>query len=663
MSASAAQMAMRAESVPEGERPLVIVGTGPVGMRTAQELLRRNPAQPIVLYGGEPWEPYNRVRLSSVLTGEARLEGIQNPLQLTAAGRVVQRHNCPVVHIDRARRRVIDALGLEQPYGALVLATGSTPHIPAIPGLDKQGIFTFRDLDDTQRLLARRTRSRHTIVLGGGLLGLEAARGLRRSHTEVTVLDHARHLMASQLDEEAGERLRERILGLGIQVRLQDGIGEVLGGTRIEGLRLRSGRILPCDTLMIATGVRPNIRLAQSAGIAVGRGIRVDDRMRTSDPYIHAVGECAEHRGQVYGLVAPGLEQAAVVAHALLGGHSQYRGSLAATKLKIASIPVFSMGRTGLDEAPGQVRMEIHQDLSGAHYRKLILHNGRLVGAMAIGEWPELGRVQECIGHARRLWPWQRARFRNSGRLWPQAEAEQVAHWPAGATVCNCTGVTRGVLSQALAQGCTSLDRLARCTGASTVCGSCKPLLAELLGGQAPQPEPGHRTLLGAAAFAALLALACLLLPAIPYNDSVQAGLRWDRLWRDGLYKQVSGFVLLGGALSISAIGLRKRIGSFTLGGYPGWRNWHVLAGSLLVVVLITHTGLRLGHELNLLLMLAFVGLLLAGALASGVIGLQHALPQRLARRARNLSLWTHILLLWPLPALLGFHVLKTYWF
>jgi nitrite reductase (NADH) large subunit len=632
-------------------------------MRTAQELLRRNPEQAIVLYGGEPWEPYNRVRLSSVLSGEARLEGIQNPLRLPAAARVVQRHNCPVVRIDREHRRVIDALGQEQAYSALVLATGSTPHIPAIPGLDKPGIFTFRDLDDTQRLLARRTRSRHTIVLGGGLLGLEAARGLQLSHTEVTVVDHSPHLMASQLDEEAAERLRERILSLGIQVLLQDGVGEVLGETRIEGLRLRSGRVLPCDTLVIATGIRPNIQLALEAGIVVGRGIRVDDRMRTSDPHIHAVGECAEHRGRVYGLVAPGLEQAAVAAHALLGGRSQYRGSPAATRLKIASIPVFSMGRTGLDEAPGQLQMETHQDLSGAHYRKLILHHGRLVGAMAIGDWPDLGRVQECVDHARRLWPWQRARFRNSGRLWPVAEAEQVAQWPAGATVCNCTGVTRGTLSQALAQGCTSVERLAQCTGASTVCGSCRPLLAELLGGQVLQPEAGSRTLLGAALLAVVLALACLLLPAIPYNDSVQAGLRWDRLWRDGLFKQVSGFALLGGGLLISAISLRKRIGGFSLGGYPGWRRWHVLAGTLLVAVLIAHTGLRMGHELNLLLMLSFVGLLLAGALASGVIGLQHALPQRLARRTRSLSLWTHILLLWPLPALLGFHVLKTYWF
>lgn len=663
MSASAAQWMMARLPEPAGEHPVVIVGTGPVGIRTAQELLRRNPRQAIVLYGGEPWEPYNRVRLSSVLTGEARLEGIANPLRLEDSARVVQRHNCPVLRIDRARQRVVDALGFEQPYSALILATGSSPHVPALPGLCHKGVYTFRDLSDAQRLLARRSRSRRTIVLGGGLLGLEAARGLQLAHTEVTVVDHAPHLMPRQLDEVAAEFLRERIMALGIQVLLRDGVGEVLGGDQIEGIRLRGGRTLSCDTLVIATGVVPNIQLALEAGIAVGRGIRVDDALRTSDPRVYAVGECAEHRGQVYGLVAPGLEQAAVAAHHLLGGNSRYQGSLAATRLKVAGIPVFSMGRTGLDEPPGQVRMEVHEELSGAHYRKLILDRGRLVGAMAIGDWPELGRVQELIGRGGRLWPWQRARFRRAGQPWPEAEAGQVAQWPATATVCNCTGVTRGRLGQALAEGCDSLERLARCTGASTICGSCRPLLLDLLGSGELRPVTGSRVLVWAAALGLLAALAFLLLPALPYPDSVQAPLRWDLLWREGLYKQVSGYSLLGLGLLLSLIGLRKRLSAFTLGGYDGWRVLHVTLGVLVAAVLVVHTGLRLGFNLNLLLMLCFVALLLAGSVAGGVTGLEHALPRRLARRTHAFSLWIHILLLWPLPALLGFHVFKTYWF
>lgn len=663
MSASAAQHTMARVSVPAAERPTVIVGTGPVGIRAAQELLRHNPRQSIVLYGGEPWEPYNRVRLSSVLTGEARLEGIANPLRLAASARVVQHHNQPVVRIDRERQRVVDALGYEQSYSTLILATGSSPHIPALPGLCRKGVFTFRDLSDAQRLLARRSRSRRTIVLGGGLLGLEAARGLQLAHTEVTVVDHASHLMPRQLDAVAAEFLRERIMALGIRVLLQDGVGEVLGGEQVEGIRLRSGRTLYCDTLVIATGVVPNIQLALEAGIAVGRGIRVDDTLRTSDPRVYAVGECAEHRGQVYGLVAPGLEQAAVAAYHLLGGNSRYQGSLAATRLKIAGIPVFSMGRTGLDEPPGQLRMEVHEDLSGAHYRKLILDRGRLVGAMAIGDWPELGRLQELIGRGGRLWPWQRVCFRRAGRLWPEEQAEQVGQWSATATVCNCTGVTRGRLSQALAEGCDSLEGLAQCTGASTVCGSCKPLLLDLLGSGERPPVTGSRALVWAASLGLLAALAFLLLPAIPYPDSVQAAPRWDLLWREGLYKQVSGFTLLGLGLLISLISLRKRISAFTLGGYDGWRILHMALGVLVAAVLVAHTGLRLGFNLNLLLMLCFVTLLLAGSVAGGVTGLEHALPRRLARRTHALSLWMHILLLWPLPALLGFHVLKTYWF
>ncbi len=663
MSASAAQMTVSMASGAEAGHPVVVVGTGPTGIRTVQELLRRNPDLPVVLYGAEPWEPYNRVRLSALLSGEARLEGIQNPLQLPASSSVVQHHNCPVLRIDCEQRYLVDARGCEQRFRALVLATGSSPHIPAVAGMNKSGVFTFRDLDDTQRLLARRTRSRRIVVLGGGLLGLEAARGLQRAGTEVTVVDHAPHLMARQLDAEASERLREQMLGFGVQVLLKDGVSEVLGADCIDGIRLRSGRLLACDTLVVATGIVPNIQLALDAGIAVGRGIRVDDRLRTSAPGVYAVGECAEHRGQLYGLVAPGLEQAAVAACHLLGGRSRYRGSLATMRLKIAGLPVFSMGRTGLDEAPGGLRTERYRDASGSHYRKLIVERGCLKGAMAIGDWPELGRLQESIGRGARLWPWQLARFRRTGRVWAEPEAEHVSQWPAAATVCHCTGVTRGRLTRALAEGCNDLDTLSQCTGAASVCGSCRPLLLDLLGSDARPPVTGSRILMLSAVIGLFATVALLLAPAIPYNDSVQASLRWDGLWRNGLFKQISGFTLLGLGLLISIISLRKRITGFNLGSYDGWRAWHVLAGVLIIAVLITHTGLRLGYNLNLLLMLCFAGLLLAGVVASGAIALEHALPRAVAQRTRQLSLWVHILLLWPLPALLGFHVLKTYWF
>jgi nitrite reductase (NADH) large subunit len=286
-----------------------------------------------------------------------------------------------------------------------------------------------------------------------------------------------------------------------------------------------------------------------------------------------------------------------------------------------------------------------------------------VVGAIAYGDWPEINRAQEAVQRTRYLWPWQQRRFLKTGRLWPEQSAADVADWPAGAVVCQCTNVTRGTLSQAIQAGHGSVEALCAHTGASSVCGSCKPLLAELTGAPEVAAEPGSRTLLWTAVVTLLAALAFLLSPAIPFPDSVQVPLRWDLLWRDSLLKQVSGFTLLGIGVLVSIISLRKRLPRFSFGRFASWRLVHVLLGTLAVITLIGHTGLRLGYNLNLLLMLNFLALLLAGSVASGVIGLQRVLPRGRARRTRELSLWLHILLLWPLPALLGFHILKTYWY
>lgn len=647
----------------DNSAPVVVVGTGPVGIRFTEELLRRKPGTPIVIYGNEPWEPYNRVRLAGLLSGEFNFSGIQNPLKLPDDHKVVQHHNCEIVAIDRGSKQVCDRLGRRQHYSQLVLATGSSAHIPNIEGIDRTGVFTFRNLNDAEQLVARRTRSRHAIVLGGGLLGLETARGLQKHHTEVTVIEHAGRLMAQQLDDEAAELLREHLFSLGIQVVLGDSVKRVNGETQISGVQLRSGRQIPCDTLVVATGIQPNLKLARDAGIAVGRGIRVNDQMQTGDSSIFAIGECAEHRDRIYGLVAPGLEQAAVAAHHIAGGTSHYAGSQASTRLKVVGVSVFSAGRTGERDAISQLRSLSWRSYDSSSYRKLLLQRNRLVGVIAYGDWEETSRAQETVQRARRVWPWQIRRFLRHGRLWPEQDAVSVCDWPAGAVVCQCTNTTRGTLGAAIKAGHRTLDALCAHTGAASVCGSCKPLLAELAGGQPLEAEKGSRTLIWSAAVSLLAALAILLLPAIPYAQSVQAELRWDLLWRDGLIKQISGFSLLGLGILVSLISLRKRIARVSLGSFTSWRIVHVLLGVLAVATLVAHTGLRLGYHLNLYLMLAFVGLLLAGAVASGVIGLQHVLPRAMAKRTRELSLWMHIVLLWPLPGLLGFHVLKTYWF
>lgn len=647
------------------EPPVVIVGNGPVGMRVARELAERAPRTPVVIYGDEPHEPYNRVRLSSWLAGELTLEGLAQPLQSPAGSLIEERMGYRIQAIDGAARTVVDSSGRVQPYAELVLATGSSPLVPGIPGIDLAGVFTFRDLDDTNRLLARRLRSHHTVVLGGGLLGLEAARGMQRGGTRVTVIEHADRLLGRQLDEAASECLKAAVEALGIDAVVGDGVKTVLGDQRVAGVRLHSGREIPCDTLVLATGIRPNIGLAGPARIAVGRGIRVDDAMRTSVDHIYAVGECAEHRGRLYGLVAPGLEQAAVAAAHIAGMTGHYAGSVAASRLKVVGTQVFSMGPMGAGEGPGYGRTTVYRDDAAGVYRKILVRRHRLVGAIGIGEWDETVRLQTLIGRGGRFWPWQVLRFRRSGRLWPAEDSQGVAAWPALAVVCQCTGVTRGTVGQAISGGACSVGDVSGATGAGTVCGSCKPLVAELLAQPAaPEPVARHRLLLGLGGLGLAGALALFFAPVVPYATSVQHDWHWDVLWREGLAKQISGFTVLGLFVLGLLISPVKRIRRFAAAGrFDAWRLFHVVLGLLAVVGLAVHTGFRTGSGLNLLLIVAFTTTLAAGALSTGVIALEHRIGGALARRLRRQTVWGHILLFWPVPALLGWHIFKTYWF
>lgn len=642
----------------------MVVGTGPVGVRVVNELHRRAPGLPVVVYGAERWSPYNRVRLSSALAGETAWVDLMAETRLPEVGSIETHLGCPVVDIDRVGQRVIDASGNVQPYSFLVLATGSTPHMPSIPGIDLPGVYAFRDMDNALQLAARRARTHRTVVLGGGLLGIEAARAMQRSNTEVFVVEHYDRLMPRQLDSAASEALKRSVEETDIQVVLGDGPVRIYGDTRVEGVQLRTGQVIPCDTVIVSAGIRPNIELARQAKLSVGRGVRVDDSMRTSDPRVFAVGECAEHRGQIYGLVAPGLEQAAVAAHVIVGGDAHYAGSSAATRLKVLSYPVFSMGEVGAEQLPDIAREYVYSVPAEKIYRKVVVRRGRIIGALAMGGWDAIPRIQEAVTSERRILPWQLWHFRRHGSLWLEETAQQVQDWPANTVVCNCTGVTRGRLSEAITGGCGSVAELSTCTGASTVCGSCKPLLAELVGSAEPrEPVRAAGKLLGLALAAAALALAFLLLPGLPFADSVSVPWHWDALWRSSLAKQVSGYTLLALAIALGVLGLRKRITRFVWGDYSVWRFIHTIVGVGVLLGFVVHTGGHMGTQLNFLLALSFVGAALAGGAFAALVAREHALDPVRARRLKAGALWGHILFLWPLPVLLGFHIAQGYVF
>ena len=644
--------------------PIVIVGTGPVGIRTAQELLSRAPHHPLVLYGGEPWAPYNRVQLSSFLAGDTAWPDLDNALRAPPESFVIQHHHCAIASIDPVAHTVTDAFGRVQSYSSLILAIGAQPHLPEIPGVERQGVYAFHDMSDAQRLLARSTRSHRTIVLGGGVLGIEAARALQRRSTEVTIIQHTDRLMGQQLDETASAMLLEHIRSLGTHVVLGESIHSILGDWTVTGVRLRNGIVLPCDTLLIATGIKPNIQLARAAGLHVGRGITVDDCMRTSAPDIYAVGDCTEHRNQVYGLVGPGLEQAAVAAHCALGGVAHYHGSHRAAQLKVVDLPVFSIGRVGEAEPTLSFQTVTYERRRAGVYRKVVLHGGKLRGAVAIGEWRDQARVQEAISASRRLWPWQLARFYFLGALWPVQQATNITEWPHKATVCICTGVTRGVLGRAVAEGCMTVASLAERTGASRVCGSCRPLLAQLIGEAAiPSPTLHSRWLLWGSLIALSLTFFFVLLQPVPFATSVQGGWKLETLWSDGWWKQCSGYAMLALILFGLLMSARKRWSRFTLADFAWWRVFHITNGVLVLVILCAHTGFSLGRNVNFLLMSSFLSLVCLGSFAGAVT----ALESRLAgNRGRKLRLWWtngHLFLFWPFLVLLGLHIFSVYYF
>jgi nitrite reductase (NADH) large subunit len=551
-------------------------------------------------------------------------------------------------------------------YDKLVLCTGSRAHVPPIPGIALSGVYTFRNFDDVERLLARSFRSRRTVVIGGGLLGLEAARGMSLRGVETWIVEHEADLMPQQLDTRAGQMLSRDVAALGLTVRTGRAITCVLGQDRVEGVMLGANETVGCDTIIVCTGIRPNMALAREIGLAVGRGITVGPSLQTSDPDIYAAGECAEHDGIIYGLVGPGYDQALAAAAHVCGQPTIYRGSVPATKLKVVGSDVFSMGDVEQLATRTDVNSLTYESPDGKLYRRLVLKGGRVVGAIAIGDWPEVNRLQETIRLKARVPFWQRLRFRHSGRIWPARPPKSVRDWPRAATVCNCTGVSRGQIGDAIAIGCATLADVKRDTGASTVCGSCRPLIEQLLGAPPTRtPVPAARSLLSISALSFALALLTLSLPDWPLAKSITTRTLLDILWLDGTAKQITGYTLLGLSAAAAVLSLRKRIRWLSFGGFTGWRLVHVSVGVAALLVLFAHTGFRLGSNLNMWLMAVFLALVAAGALSASTAALEHRkfMSAEIGAGFRKAAFWTHVIAFWPLPLLLAVHVLSVYFY
>jgi len=365
--------------------PLVIVGNGMAAARLVDELAKTALGRyAIAVIGDEPRLAYNRVLLSSVLAGETASHDIElRPASWWRDRGVTLKYGCVATEIDVGRRELKIAGDESIEFSRLVLATGSAPLRLNVPGADLLGVHTFRDTRDVDLLLALAARKRPVVVIGCGLLGLEAAYGLAKAGTPVTLLHLMDRLMERQLDASAAALLKSLVERKGIEVLLNANTARIRGTSRVEGVELTDGRLIEAEAVIFSAGIRPNVGLAKEAGIAVNRGIVVDDVMQTSAEHIFALGECAEHRGICYGLVEPAYEQARVLAQHLAGKAASYPGSVVATNLKVSGVSVFSAGDFIGADGSEEILLS---DVKRGTYKKLVISDGRLTGAVLIGD-------------------------------------------------------------------------------------------------------------------------------------------------------------------------------------------------------------------------------------------------------------------------------------
>ena len=463
---------------------LVVIGNGMAGCRAVEEILARDADRfDIAIFGAEPRVNYNRIMLSPVLAGEKSFDEIViNAQEWYDENAITLISGDPVEQIDRETQTVIARSGRTEPYDRLIIATGSDPFIIPVPGKDLPGVVTFRDLDDVDKMLSAAQKGGNAVVIGGGLLGLEAAHGLSLRGMKVTVVHLTPTLMERQLDEAASWLLREELESRGQTILTGADTAEIIGtDNHVSAVTLKDGREIPADIVVMAVGIRPATALAKSAGLDVERGIIVDDDMVTSDPAVMAVGECVQHCGACYGLVAPLWDMCRALADHAAATPSGFQGTVMSTKLKVSGIDLFSAGDFSGGDGAEDIVM---RDAARGIYKRVVVKDDRLLGAVlygdtADGNWYfELLKKQEDISDIREALIFGQA-FASGGALLDPNSA--VAALSDDAEICGCNGVSKGKVVDCILSGADSLDAVRSSCKASASCGSCTGLVESLL--------------------------------------------------------------------------------------------------------------------------------------------------------------------------------------
>ena len=461
---------------------LVVIGNGMAGIRTLEHLIERAPdLYQITVFGSEPHVNYNRILLSPVLAGEKTIEEIVlNPEDWYRDNNVKLRKGETIAMIDRRTREVVTATGERVAYDRLLIATGSNPIVLPVPGKALEGVVTYRDIHDVDLMLAAAARGGRAVVIGGGLLGLEAANGLMKRGMEVTVVHLVDTLMERQLDKTAGDMLKASLEARGLKFKMPAATQAILGETHVTGVRFADGSEVAADIVVMAVGIRPNTELAKKAGLHCERGIVVSDTMQTFDGRIYAVGECVQHRQQTYGLVAPLFDQAKVCAnHLAMRGFARYEGSQVSTKLKVTGVDLFSAG--DFAAKPDREEIVLH-DAGAGVYKRLVLKDNKLLGAVLYGDAADgawyfrlLREGADVSGIRDRLMFGEAQEASGAG-------PNKVAAMPDSAEICGCNGVCKGTIVKAIAEKkLFTVEDVRAHTKASASCGSCTTLVEQIL--------------------------------------------------------------------------------------------------------------------------------------------------------------------------------------
>ncbi|MFB6468769.1 nitrite reductase large subunit NirB [Cytobacillus sp. Hz8] len=463
------------------KKKLVMIGNGMAGIRTIEEILKINAdAFDITVFGNEPHPNYNRIQLSTVLQGDTTIEDIiMNDWNWYKENHIELFTGEAITKIDPNNKIVTSENGRVVHYDELIIATGSNSFILPIPGADKEGVTGFRDIQDCETMIKTAKDYKKAVVIGGGLLGLEAARGLLNLGMTVDVVHLMPNLMERQLDETASQMLKEELESQGMNFLMEKETVAILGDTRVTGVKFKDGSIADADLVVMAVGIKPNVQLAKDGGIPVNRGIVVNDFMETKVANVYAVGECAEHREIVYGMVAPLYEQGKILAEKLCSNiPNPYEGSVVGTGLKISGIDLYSAGEIFDDATTKSIK--VHNEFEGV-YKKVLIRDKSIVGIVLYGDTKDSTRLFRMLSKK------EDVSGLNSGSILQSdacgsAEASDVSAMPDDELVCGCNGVTKGSIVEAIrTNGLTTVDEVGGCTNAGRSCGRCKPIIADIL--------------------------------------------------------------------------------------------------------------------------------------------------------------------------------------